>query len=238
MTPALLGLVLQGGCQLFGGHAPSGTPAGGDAASTPLAADTAPTTGLSLDAAKPSAGQAPALQVDAAVTPVALQTPAPVPAPTDGTAAPGRIEPVPVGGKPETHQRPAPTATGELLRLAPGESPIERLTAVTLKLDAVEADRKTLQGRVQTLSTALEEREKALHQATREVQDSADEIQRTRTAAQTLKQDLDEVRAALSRRDKDEIETLKAINKLLERYAEDKKSPSAGTEDRMPWRPK
>jgi hypothetical protein len=253
MAPALLGILVQGGCHLFGRQGAAGNAARPDAIGPAVSPDVTAKNGKFPDSAPGPDGPqfaATARDGDPAITPVVVQSPAmpPAPAGTDentkgapGPATPptsGRIEPLPAPAKPEPHQRAAPTATGALLNLAPGESPIERLTAVALRLEGVEAERKALQARAESLSATLGEREKALQQAVREVQDSAEEMQRTRTAAQTLKQEVEEVRAALSRRDKDEIETLRAINKLLERMTEEKNRPPAGNDERSPWRPK
>jgi hypothetical protein len=239
--------LLQGGCQLLGRtrepSADSAPPPVAKAAAPDAAGMTAPPaqTIPARDAGEPEAkrdtgtaatekdSEKAVVQAElrSATAPPLLERPADGPKPGTGlgrptdAASPGvaRVEPVPAPAKPNPHDRATPTATGELLRLAPGESPVERLTAMSLKLGAAEAERKALEARVQTLSSALEQREKALQQATREMQDASEEVQRMR-------------------RDKDDIETMKAINKLLERFSEEKNRPPAGNEEKVPWRPK
>jgi hypothetical protein len=152
-------------------------------------------------------------------TPVAPET---LPTPRVAEAPPG---PAPVTPPTDPHQRPAPTATGCLLNLPPGESPIERLTAVTMKLGESETERRNLEAKLQQVTAKLEQSEKALQLSTVDVREAAEEVQRTRELVQTLRQEMDEVRAAHSKREKDDVERLKTINKLLERLAGEDRKP-------------
>jgi hypothetical protein len=146
----------------------------------------------------------------------------------------------PMGFQGPSHQRCAPTATGCLLNMAPGESPVERLTEMTQKLGIAERERRDLEGRFQQLGVTLdqrnailEQREKVMQQTGGEIQEAAVEVQRTLALVKAVQKEMEEMRAALLQRDKQDVETLKAINKLLERLANEKVRPDDGEQKPM-----
>ncbi len=250
IAPAWIGACLQGGCQQLGHSGATGsTPS-----ATPVAKIAAPTAPVGLEKpATPSspedASQTWVKESDGSLVQVSLpptSEPGLSPRTDDGLQTgpgPGRpgdasrtVEMTATVGTGNPHQRLFPTANGALLNMAPGESPVERLTKMTEKLESAEALRKTLETRVQQLTADAEQREKVLQRVTREIQEASEEVQSMFLVAQSLRQEMDDVRASLNRRDKDEIETLKVINKMLERMAEEKSRPEG--EERTPWRPK
>jgi hypothetical protein len=147
------------------------------------------------------------------------------PYPPAGLAQAGGVQP---GGYPnDPHQRPVPTASGSLLNLQPGESPAERALELNARLMAADADRQVLDRRARELTVALEERDRALVQHTRDIHEAADEVAKAREQVTNWRKELEEARAKLRTRELDDVQTLKAIITLLERLTEAGQTPDA-----------
>jgi hypothetical protein len=195
---------------------PAQTPAG-----QPPAAQTPP------GQTPPAAGQ-PAKDATSAPPPANGTAPAPRPLPRNGVDPTLARKPYPAGnavaqagGTPnDPHQRPVPTATGALLNLAPGESPAERALELNARLAVADADRQVLEQRAQELTAALELRDRALSQHSRDIHEAAEEVARAREQVTAWRKELEEARGRLRTREQDDVQTLKAIIALLERLTE------------------
>ncbi len=120
----------------------------------------------------------------------------------------------------DPHQRPVPTAAGELLNLPPGASLAERALQLSSRLAAADADRQALELRARELSAALEARDQALARHGREIHEAAEEVARAREQVAGWRKELEAARARMRDREQDDVQTLKAVIGLLERLTE------------------
>jgi exonuclease VII large subunit len=105
------------------------------------------------------------------------------------------------------------------------------------RVASAEDDRKVLAARLQLVETQLEEKEKALAEATREIQEATAQTVRTRNELQQWKKDMTSLRDQFSNMDKDHRETLETIIKTLEQVLDHEKLPSKGFESTSPGLP-
>jgi hypothetical protein len=265
LVPWVLGAAMQGGCQLLQPSTTAEPPlAGGSAAqdrlvavaaqsptdaaaSRPLPVSTMPTSGG--QSGSPQAFQSGPVVSQAAYPPPSPMPPPLLPPPVNvsplPTQAPSTLQPTPANGPTITfldanaadgHQLRQPPGGGAILNLAPGEQPVQRLAEVTLRLQAREEEAKRLEARLQQLTAILEQRGQTVSQSTREVQEATEEIRKTRTTLQATRQEVDDAWAALRRREKEDIETMKECLRKMERPPENL-PPSPGNEDHAPARP-
>jgi hypothetical protein len=113
--------------------------------------------------------------------------------------------------------RRSPTAKGEILELGPYDKPVEKAVEFAQKLAASEADNRFLSFRLRKIEADLEAREKALTEATGEVEQATSDIVKTRGDLQGLRKEVAGLREKLKQAEKDEIETMKSVIAALER---------------------
>jgi chromosome segregation ATPase len=121
-----------------------------------------------------------------------------------------------------------PTVNGAQLNLAPGETATDRALMLTQKLAAVEDERKILAARVDQLKAAVEEKDKALLQASRDVLTACEEVSHTRTDLQQWKQEMVVLRDKLHGTEKENMTNLQSIISLLERFMDKDKGHDGG----------
>jgi hypothetical protein len=156
----------------------------------------------------------------------------PVPSRPGAPMAPGQGSlPRPPAPLTDPHQRLAPTATGALLNVPPGESIAERALDLGVRLAAAEADRQALEARITQLTTTLQAREQELQTASKEVQEATDEVLATRQQLQTWRQELEDARIRSQKQKREDLEKMKALIVLMEKVLANGSSSGPGPGD-------
>jgi septal ring factor EnvC (AmiA/AmiB activator) len=115
-----------------------------------------------------------------------------------------------------------PPAAPLPLNLVPAESPQDQISLLSQKLDAVIDDRKVLEGRLLQVEATVQERERALAQATDEIGKAGDEIERSRAEVNRWKQEVLDLREKLRKLEKENMGNLETIIKMLEKLEQQK----------------
>lgn len=122
-------------------------------------------------------------------------------------------------------------ADGAQPLLAPRPFPAnEQFAQMSQRIASVEDDRKTLATRLQMVEAQLDEKEKALAAATREIQEATAQVVRTRNDLQQWKKDMAALRDKLGSMDKEHRDTLEAIIRTLEQVIEQDRAPTKAIE--------
>jgi uncharacterized coiled-coil protein SlyX len=134
-------------------------------------------------------------------------------------------------GKESRADQPASQPAGDLartIRYSPG-APMPELSPDNFqKLAFLEDQRKTLDLRVSQLEAALEEKNRALKYAAREIEDANAEIAKTRTEMDRWKKEMVKLRERLRGSEKDSLITMQSIITMLEQLiANGTKPPTA-----------
>src|SRR5262249_12375701 len=93
------------------------------------------------------------------------------------------------------------------------------------KLTEAEQEKARLTARLRQVETQLAEKDRALSQANRDLQASADEVARTRGELQRWNQEMANLRAKMNATEKENVATLQAITKALEQMADRNRPP-------------
>jgi chromosome segregation ATPase len=134
---------------------------------------------------------------------------------SDGHTTPGDV----VSSWQPSAQHQARSASAEHPAPPPGPREAgmsEQVALMSQRLAANEDDRKVLAGRLEMLENQLAEKDRALTQANREVQEATEQIARTRRELQSWKQDMSALRDRLGSAEKDNRATLESIIHTLE----------------------
>ena len=92
----------------------------------------------------------------------------------------------------------------------------EQISQMSQRLASADDDRKVLASRLHMVETQLEEKEKALAVAMREIQDATAQVVRTRNDLQQWKKDTKALCDHLGSMEKDNRETMETMIKTLE----------------------
>jgi cell division protein FtsB len=150
------------------------------------------------------------------------------------TSAPGdpqqpvMMPPVALPGSPQLpakidpHVRNTPTAAGGRLGLAPYEVPTDRVVELTLHLERLLAENRTLVARIKELETAGLSREQALAEAAREVESVTADAARTRAALQAQ---IVGLQGRVRQLEEEDIIFLRAVIDALSRLLPPEKKP-------------
>jgi hypothetical protein len=117
----------------------------------------------------------------------------------------------------DPHQRMAPTASGSLLNLPPGEGPMERAVELTRQLQMIQSEKRLLAEQLRHEQEAAQGRDRLLSEATRDIKDATTEVESTRGAMRDATEELKQQRVRLSVMENDVVETLKSVVTLLEK---------------------
>ncbi len=230
LAPVLFGALMTGGCELLGTDTVQLTP-------PRTFGDKAPETGVQPKDTGASAGPKKETPPEQAAL---LGTPRPGQAPGRHESSVSGFEPeakeatnvdyIPpttasaynratvVSGAPRVSPRPAPTQpTGRVVTLTPGEFRVERDTDTTMKYTPDDPDGKKLETRVQQLEQRLEQRDRVVRQSGTEMQAANEELRKTLAHVEALRNEVNEMRARLGNRDKEDVETLQLTVKALEK---------------------
>jgi hypothetical protein len=131
--------------------------------------------------------------------------------PPPGTAHPP-TGPIPVGPV----VGPGPSAILPL-NLAQPESPQDQASLLSQKLHGVEDDRNLLAARLLQLETTLQDKEKALTEATEDIGKTGEEINRARADIRRMKQENADLRDKLDRSQREVIDLRKQMIKQMEK---------------------
>lgn len=123
------------------------------------------------------------------------------------------------------HQRPVPTAQGEILKLPPHESPVEKAIDLAKQLALSEAERKRLHALNQELEAALRQRDALVGQATQEIEQTTEELRKARAEIKKWNQDLALREQQNQAREKEHLVTLRNILASLERSLNESSTP-------------
>jgi hypothetical protein len=134
------------------------------------------------------------------------------PAAPPGVAKAGPSSPIPDAGQRE--QLAAMQAKGMMM------TPNDQISLMSQKLAASEDDRKVLAAHLENVMAQLDEKDKALALATREVQEATAQIVRTRNDLQVWKKDALAMRDKVGNMEKEQRELLETIIKTLEKSLE------------------
>jgi hypothetical protein len=104
----------------------------------------------------------------------------------------------------------------------------EQISQMSQRLASADDDRKVLASRLHMVETQLEEKEKALAVAMREIQDATAQVVRTRNDLQQWKKDTKALRDNLGNLEKDNRETMETMIKTLEQVLERDRDTSKG----------
>lgn len=163
-------------------------------------------------------------QFDPAVVPAsgvpALPQTLPAPQPTPAAAPVPTVPPGVVPFASDPHVRAGPTATGAVLGLGPGESPLDRVLGMAQRLDACATETRGLQARVVALEAAAATREQALAEGLREVEAATGEVSRARAEQQSLRKEIADLKGRLRQVEKEDLDTLRSVIAALERLLE------------------
>jgi hypothetical protein len=114
----------------------------------------------------------------------------------------------------------------------------EQISMMSQRLASAEDDRKVLASRLHLIETQLEEKEKALAMATREIQESTAQVVRARNELQQWKKDTKGLRDRVATMEKENRETLetmvKTLEQVLERDGDVSKRPDLPLADPLP----
>lgn len=108
----------------------------------------------------------------------------------------------------------------------------EQFSLMSQRMAAAEDDRKVLAARVKQLEVQLRDKDKALVQASLEIQEAATETAKAREDLQRWRQELETVRSKLRSVERDNKTTLEAIIRTLEQFLERERDGSRSTESR------
>jgi hypothetical protein len=159
----------------------------------------------------------------AGATPAAPQLPQPKELPI-GT---GLTIPPPAGPS-GPHVRATPTATGEMLNLAPGEQAIDRVVELSRQLVAAENNRQALQARIRELEANGQSREQAVAEMVREVETASAEIAATQVTLRALRTELEALKARLKQTEDEDVELLTDLVALLDKLLKPPASRAPG----------
>jgi hypothetical protein len=228
LAPVLCGTLLTGGCELLGTSTAPLTPprSFGDKAS-----DAGAQPGAAGRPAGPR-GELPPDQTAVLGTPrpgqpsgrrdpISGLEPEPKEATTVDYIPPGPGSPYsPAAALPQAKSAQQTTA-GRVMTLTPGEFRIDRDNEMAAKLNAGEPDARKLDTRVQQL-------DRLVRQSGTEVQAANDDLRKTAAQVDALRNEVNELRAQLRKRDSDDIESLQRTVKALEKLAgEESTAPEA-----------
>jgi hypothetical protein len=101
----------------------------------------------------------------------------------------------------------------------------EQISLMSQRMASSEDDRKVLASRLHLVETQLEEKERALAVATKEIQETTTQVVRARNELQQWKKDTKVLRDRLGSLEKENRETLEATIKTLEQVLERDKEP-------------
>jgi hypothetical protein len=117
----------------------------------------------------------------------------------------------------------------------------DQISLMSQRLASTEDDRKVLASRMHMLEVQLEEKDKALASAAREIQECTAKLVSTRNELAQWQKDMKTLRDRYRTMEKDNRETLEATIKTLEQYLERDKSPAKGpatlSPELLPWPP-
>jgi hypothetical protein len=123
---------------------------------------------------------------------------------------------------PVTGPGPAPVLP---LNLAGPESPQDVISMQVQKLNAAEDDRKLLAARLAQLDAVVQDKERALAEATDDIAKTGEEINRTRADIRRCKQENADLRDKLDKSQKEVIDLRKQIIKMMEKEEPPPKEP-------------
>jgi chromosome segregation ATPase len=106
--------------------------------------------------------------------------------------------------------------------------PNEKISLLLQQVSAQEDDKKVLAARLEQFSVQLEEKERALAQANREIKAATAQIVSARNDLQNWKKDAIALRDKMGSMEKENRETLEAIIKTLEKTLSDKEGARSG----------
>ncbi len=106
----------------------------------------------------------------------------------------------------------------------------DRVVEISQRLATAEDERRALTAQIGQLETALEERDRALHSIKAEIRAANEEVTRTRTELQRMKQETASCRERLLASEKENLTTLQAIVAMLEKFLERDKAPRSQAE--------
>ena len=118
------------------------------------------------------------------------------------------------------HVRTAPTATGSLLNLGPGEIAADRVVELAKLLEAAGVENRALVGRIRDLEASGIGREQALTEALREVEAASAEVGRARADLAVLRKEIVALKDRLEQVEKEDVETLKAVIAALDKLVQ------------------
>jgi hypothetical protein len=134
---------------------------------------------------------------------------------------PGPSKPLPGTAHPPTGAVPVGPVVGPRpsailsLNLAQAESPQDQASLLSQKLHGVEDDRNLLAARLLQLETTLQDKEKALTEATEDIGKAGEEINRARADIRHMKQENAELRDKLDRSQREVIDLRKQLIKQM-----------------------
>ncbi len=237
LAPVLFSTLLSGGCQLFGTDSKPITPAGAfdkkkiNTTEQPLSVPTAErkneggaNTQQAGDGFRPKR-EVEGREVSAADAGLKKDATNVVYIPPTSsiairpTSAPSGPSGVPV--RPDLSAQTSTGAAGTILNSSPLNK-LDRETDAAVKVNTAAPETKSLEVRMLQLEQRLEQRDRAVKQTGAEVQAATEELHRTLGSVETWRKEVDEARAKLQKREKEDIETMKLTVKTLERMlAED-----------------
>jgi hypothetical protein len=103
--------------------------------------------------------------------------------------------------------------------------PNERISLLTQRLAADEDDKKVLAARLEQVAAQLDEKERALGLANREIKDATAQIVRARNELQNWKKDAAALRDKMGTMEKENRDTLETIIKTLEKTLSERDGP-------------
>lgn len=107
----------------------------------------------------------------------------------------------------------------------PGPAAFEHIALMSQQLHQVEDETKILRARLQQTTEQLEDKEQALAMAEQEILAARESIARSRAELLRWRQEMSALRDRLRSSEKENLATLEAIIKLLERLLEEKPPP-------------
>lgn len=124
--------------------------------------------------------------------------------------------------------RELPTVEGQRLRLAPGESAVERAVLLSQMLEAAQLENRTLRERIRSLEMQIQEADRVRDDERQVAAQAAADATRYRLRMEALNEEVAALRERLRRAERQDVETLREIIAVLERllYEEPSKRPA------------
>lgn len=117
-------------------------------------------------------------------------------------------------------QGPSPAPAGGVQQASHTPPPNEQFSQMAQRLASLEDDRRVFAARAQQLENQLRDKDKALVQASVEIQEATAQIAKTREELQRWKLEMESVRGKLRNVERDNKTTLEAIIRTLEQFLE------------------